>query len=262
MTLVQHPLASLICGNIDNTHREANIVFNRLSNTISNFSRKLLSLELIDEDDRELAPFYARNIIEGACSALLGRYDFFRLLSVYKVQSSSNYDITKRSNIALQWKGDILAATKPKEDMWNPENKLSDYDRALLGNHVGELLWKPGYLALTDFLSSHSMRKTDWVDKLEMKDENQFFEMSKTEAGKLFSAFSKGVHYEFLINSDSIYDATTVQDYVIRMVQLIAELGLVSHYSGILVNSLPKEDAIQYFQETEELIKRWHLRTD
>ncbi|MEI7028454.1 hypothetical protein [Paenibacillus sp. y28] len=194
---------------------------------------------------------------------MLARLDPFRVLIVYKVQSSANYDVTKRSNVALQWSGDILATTKPRNDIWNPEVKTSEYDRALLSNYFGELFWKPGFLNVIDFLPSYTISKpSDWKDELEVKDEMQFFEMAKTEAGKLFSAFSKGVHYEFLVNTDSVYDATTVQDFVLRMLKTISDLGLVSHFGGLMSSSLPKEGALDLYLEVEEMVRAWRRTMD
>lgn len=263
MSLVLHPLGYLLCGKQEDMNIEINNILNRLNTTISKFTRKLLSVDLLNEDDREIAPFYARTIFEAAGTALLARLDPFRVLSVYKVQSSPNYDVTKRSNIALQWTGDIIAANRPKDDIWNPENKATDYDRALLSNHFGELFWKPGFLNVIDFMSTYEVKKsTEWTDKLEQKEETPFFETSKTEAGKLFSAFSKGVHYEFLVNTDSIYDATTVQDFILRMLQTISDLGLVSHYGGLMTSTLPKEEAYDYYLEVEEMVRSWRKRMD
>lgn len=263
MSVALHPLGYLLCGKPSDTPSEVDNILFRLNDTISKFTRKLLSANLLIEDEREIAPFYARTILEASGTALLARIDPFRVLSVYKVQLSRNYDVTKRSNIALQWTGDIIAANKPKEDIWNPENKVSDYDRALLGNHYGELFWKPGFLNVIDYISNYSDRQqSDWTNKLEQKEETPFFETAKTEAIKLFSAFSKGVHYEFLVNTDSIYDATTVQDFTQRMLQTISDLGLVSHFGGFMATALDKEDAYNYYLEIEEMVKSWRRRMD
>lgn len=257
-----HPLGYLVCGQQGEINNEVDTILNRLNSTISNFTRKLLSINLLDNDGRELAPFYARNIFEAAGTALLARLDPFRVLTVYKVQSSSNYDVTKRSSIALQWTGDIVAASRAKEDMWNPENKVTDYDRALLSNHVGELFWKPSFLIAIDYLNSVEVGNTDWINKLQIKEEIQFFEASKTEASKLFSAFSKGVHHEFLVNAESIYDATTVQDFVYRMIQAISDLGLVSHFGGLMSSCLTKDSATEYYLQVEEMVEAWRRRMD
>lgn len=258
-----HPLGYLLCGKCETLNNDIDLILDHLNGRISKFSRKLLSVDLLNDDEREVVPFYARAIFEAAGTALLARIDPFRVLTVYKVQSSSDYDVTKRSHIALQWTGDILAANKPKENLWNPENKSSDYDRALLSNHQGELFWKPGFLNVIDFLAEYdSSRISEWIDKLEQKEEGQFFETSKTEASKLFSAFSKGVHYEFLVNTDSIYDATTVQDFVLRMIQTISDLGFISHYGGLMRSVLSKEEAYNYYLEVEEMVQLWRRRMD
>lgn len=257
-----HPMSKLICGEIDVQIDEVKQISEKLIGTINNFSNRLLNLDITDDQNRLLAPFYSRSIMEAACTALLLRLDPFRVLSIYKVQSSAHYDITKRSNVSLLWKGDILAANKPKEHLWHPENKLTDFDRALLSNYNGDLFWKQGFLKVIDYLEEEDISRTDgWLEEFNSVDENTFFERSKTEAEKLYSAFSKGVHYEFLITTDSVYDFTTVQNYVIRMFQLITNLGLVSHFVGTMSSALKYDVAINLLFEIEELVGEWSKTT-
>ncbi|MEE3954136.1 hypothetical protein [Peribacillus frigoritolerans] len=253
-----HPISKLICGQTSDDLSDIKQISDRLNKTISNFSERLLALEIKDNDNRLLAPFYARSILEAACTALLLRLDPFRVLSIYKVQSTTQYDITKKSNVSLLWTGDILAANKPKDKLWHPENKLTDLDRALLSNYTGDLFWKQGFLKTLDYINNQDLGLgSNWLNDLKEFDENAFFERSKTESSKLYSAFSKGVHYEFLIEANSVYDFTTVQNYVNRMFQLIANLGLISHFIGTMSSRFEKNVSLNLYLEIEELIEEW-----
>ena len=53
-------------------------------------------------------PFYCRNVLESSLTAILGRIDPFRLITVYKVQSDPSYDLGKRAQTAVEWAGDIV----------------------------------------------------------------------------------------------------------------------------------------------------------
>jgi len=66
----------------------------------------------------------------------------------------SEYDITKKSNAALQWTGDVIASGKSKVNLWNSENKLDYYKGALLSNYNGELFWKPGFIKAIYYIES------------------------------------------------------------------------------------------------------------
>lgn len=248
------PLAKLICGQPQNGLSEIDDILIRLGNTITKFTNQMLLFDYSEEKDRINIPFYARSIMEAACTALVARMDPFRILITYKVQSSSEYDITKRSNAAIQWTGDIVAASKPKTNLWSPENKLVDYDRALFSNYNGELFWKPAFLKAMDFIQAQG-NSSDWLNQFKNMDENEFFERTKTDISKLYSSFSKGIHYEFLVNVDSIFDTTTMQSIVNKMFQIFAEISMVSHFIGLMSGSMEYISCINNFIQIEEMIK-------
>ncbi len=246
-------LANLVCGQPQNGMSEIDDILIRLGDTITKFTNQILLFNYSEEKDRINIPFYARSIMEAACTALVARIDPFRILITYKVQSSSEYDITKRSNAAIQWAGDIIASNKPKTNLWNPENKLVDYDRALFSNYNGELFWKPAFLKTIDYIETQQ-NTSDWLNEFITMDENEFFERTKTDISKLYSSFSKGVHYEFLVNVDSIFDAATMQSLVNRMFQIFAEIAMVSHFNNLMSGSMEHILCINNFMQFEEMI--------
>lgn len=196
--------------------------------------------------------FYARNIMESVATALLCRLDPYRVMVTYQVQSSPQYDVTKKSNVAIQWNGDIIANKKSKNDLWKPDYKLETYDRALLSNHSGELFWKIGFLNTMDFLEESEL-VSEWISRLKQFDENQFFQMIKRSTGRLFSAFSKGVHYEFLVSEESVLDSATIETYVNEMFFVLASMSLVGHFMCLeKVVIEDKQNAVQSFMCIEE----------
>ena len=83
-------------------------------------------------------PFWGRNVLESSLTCLLGRLDPFRLITVFKVQSDPSYDLGKKAQSAVEWSGDILARNRER-NLWSFDNKKESFDRALLGNYVGEI---------------------------------------------------------------------------------------------------------------------------
>ncbi|WP_342533655.1 hypothetical protein MHB40_25125 [Lysinibacillus sp. FSL K6-0057] len=218
-----------------------------------------MDLDLENSKQRLLAPFYARTILEASMTLLLLRVDPFRILSIYKVQSSSKYDVTKKSNVALLWTGDIIAVSKAKEDIWNPENKVSDFDRALLGRHWGELLWIPTLTKLQDHIAEKQI-ESNWLNNFLSEEAIAYYERIKTDSMKLFSFFSKGIHYEFLIDIESAYDNLTMQNNLYSMFQKLALLALVSHFDPSVNHNINKEDSTTLFLKIEEEIEKWYTK--
>lgn len=250
-----HPLAKIVCGEVDGNSVYFEIIM-RMRKNISQYAEKLFELNISDPDQRMIVSFYARGILEAVGTTLLARLDPFRVLLVYQVQSSANYDITKRSNTALQWTGDILPNNRAKADMWSPDHKITDYDRALFSDYNGELFWKPGFLKVNDYIQENTLGG-DWIERLKSVDENNFFERNKNEAGQLFSAFSKGIHYEFLINAEHVYDEATVSNNINKLVRICGEMGLVSHFIDGMKLGMDQAEVFQTFSELEGLIEQW-----
>lgn len=253
-------LSELLIGDeIEEINSDIAIIRKNLKNTVDNFCGELLGLDLKDSKQRLLAPFYARTILEASMTILLLRIDPFRILSIYKVQSSVNYDVTKKSNIALLWTGDVIASSKPKSDIWNPENKILESDRALLGKHWGELLWIPNLIKLQDYVVEKNV-ESNWLNIFLNEEALAYFERIKTDSMKSFSFFSKGIHFEFLIDIESTYDNITMQKELYSVFQKVALLALVSHFDSSVNHILPKEEATNKYLKIEEEIEQWYTK--
>ena len=132
-------------------------------------------------------PFWGRNVLESSLTCLLGRLDPFRLITVFKVQSDPAYDLGKKAQSAVEWSGDILARNRER-NLWSFDNKKESFDRALLGNYVGEIIWKPGFRALSDRNLANKFSKP-----LEILEYAGF--ISKREASRGMKQGGRGTRY-------------------------------------------------------------------
>lgn len=242
----------LLCGKPQDNMFEFSEIINNLIQKIDYLSNKILTYNWIEDEANIDISFYARNMLETALTALLGRTDPFRVITVYKVQSTSDYDLGKKSESAVQWSGDIIAGTKG-DDLWNVKRKKDSFDRALLSNHQGEIIWKPGFAALSDYVQDKGISSV-WLDDILSDNENSNFEKCKSESARLFSSFSKGVHSESLVDISVIFDIITLKNLIKDLFKLCATLGLISHFIGYLVPNLSIDEAVHIFCEMEEKV--------
>lgn len=242
----------LICGEPTSDMHVFGDVLSNLSSKIAKLTN--LTIEYDWDSDRANfeIPFYGRNVLESTLTALLGRIDPFRLITVYKVQGDASYDLGKRALIAVEWSGDIIAKSR-SGNLWSCESKKDTFDRALLGNHIGELIWKPAFSELSDFLVNKDY-ESDWLDEILTEDENSNFEKSKSMAIRLFSSFSKGVHSECLVDINTMLDIVTLKILIKDMYKLCATLGLLSHFIGYIMPIVERNRALTMFLDVERMI--------
>lgn len=243
----------LVCGESTSNTLDYNEVISGLSKRIEKFTGCIMEYDWSCSKTSIDIPCYGRNILESSLTALLGRIDPLRLIFVYKVQMDSSYDLGKRALSAVEWTGDILSKQKPKENLWDFERKKEDFDRALLGNYMGEIVWQPAFRALSDFVADKEY-ESDWLAEILSESEKANFEKSKSIASRLFSSLSKGVHAECLTDVDTILDSVTLKSLIKDVYKLCATLGLVSHFIDFMATKVDKESALSYFFEVEEMI--------
>lgn len=242
----------LLCGRPEDDAFELKTILENLIIRLDLLTNKIIAYDWIRNSEKIEIPFYARNVLETALTAILSRVDPFRVITVYKVQSSQNYDIGKKSESAIQWTGDIIA-TKKDINLWDFNNKKDNFDRALLSNYQAEMIWQPAFMALLDYVESKDIT-SQWLDEIIGEDEKANFERCKAMASRLFSSFSKGVHSEALVDTSAMFDTVTLKSMIKDLYKLCAILGLVSHFIGYLVPNIPVEEAMNIFCETEAVI--------
>ena len=243
----------LICGLPTENMYDFGKVINNLSEKIKRIANLIVNYNWDNPQVNIDTRSYGRNILESSLTAILGRIDPFRLITIYKVQSDNSYDLGKRAQTAIEWSGDIIAKSAPT-NIWNFEKKKESFDRALLGNHIGDIIWKPAFGALNNYLSTIQM-DSDWLAEILSLSEDANFEKAKSSAMRLFSSFSKGVHSECLIDVNTILDVVTLKNLVKDTFKLCTTLSLVSHFVDFLGTTIDKERALRIFIDVEEMIE-------
>lgn len=244
----------LVCGTTSENMFEYGNIINNLSIKIERVTKLIINYDWNCGKANIDIPFYCRNILESSMTALLGRIDPFRLIMVYKVQSDPTYDLGKKAQSAVEWSGDIIAKNAPTRDLWLFDKKKESFDRALLGNHIGDIVWKPAFRTLEDFIADNSF-ESSWLEEVASLSESQNFERAKSTASRLFSSFSKGVHSECLIDINVILDNVTLKNLVKDLYKLCATLALSSHFVDFMVTNVEISRAMNIFLAVEEMIE-------
>ena len=248
-----HNFGILVCGEKTANMFDYGEIIDNLSSKIIKITELIINYEWNNGKANVDIPFYGRNVLESSLTAILGRIDPFRLILVYKVQSDSSYDLGKKAQCAVEWSGDILAKEPSRNNLWLFDKKKESFDRALLGNYIGEIIWKPAFRVLSDYIADREYGSI-WLTEILSENENSNFERAKSTAARLFSSFSKGVHSECLIDINVILDEVTLKSLIKDMYKLCATLALTSHFVDFLATKIDKDRALNIFLEVEEMI--------
>jgi hypothetical protein len=124
--------------------------------------------------------------------------------------------------------------------------------RALFGGHYSPLFWKPAFEALMDDPEVQNTSGSLWLDSLKRLTPDEFTKMNFDYSDRLFSALSKGVHQEFVVDLNLSYDEATVTLKLTETIQHCARMALVSHKLLTGIACLPMTDALKLFLEAEE----------
>ncbi|MCI8795793.1 MAG: hypothetical protein HFG89_02915 [Dorea sp.] len=243
----------LMCGEPTEDMRDLKIIIDNLSEKICKMTELIVCYEDTSEKACIEIPFWGRNVLESSLTCLLGRLDPFRLITVFKVQSDTSYDLGKRAQSAVEWSSDILARNRDR-NLWSFEKRKESFDRALLGDYVGEIVWKPGFRSLSDYIENRNI-DSEWLNEILSESEDANFEKGKSMAGRMFSSFSKGVHSECLVDIHSILDLVTLHSLIEDTYKLCSTFGLVSHFVGFMTPIIEKERAINSFLSVERMVE-------
>lgn len=245
-------LQDLSCGNISGDTHLARCM-RRLGSSIDQLIR-LLGANFwtpVRQDDLVVA-FLGRGMLEACCTALLGRLDPFRLLVVRMTQSSPDYTLDKRNESAIQWSGDILAASPPPkgQNLWaQPHLKLS---RALLADYSDAIFWQPAFSLVLDQTPPH--RGGQWLADLRLRESHEFIPMVRHEFSTLYSRCSKSVHIESVIDIDreSPAEGRTIVHDTLR---LVSTLGFVFWGIDHAPFRPSHESALEALEEIQKFLK-------
>lgn len=225
-------IAYLACGEFS-IYREYKSIYDTISQNIDKIENNLKTLnENSDENMSVIGPFLGRMLLESVFTALVGRLDPFRIIFVKNVQQCDSFGLGKQSNSAIRWFGDIFEqglqpSEKENNKMWKPDKKFNTIGRGLLGDYYGEVFWKLAFQDILDNRDQYS--EIEFLDNYSRTPPEGFISRVRQEASRLYSSLSKGVHSELVINSDIIYDRSTVNSLIGDTIKLCGILSLVSH---------------------------------
>lgn len=196
-------------------------------------------------------PFLGRSLLELCLTAIAGRLDPIRLLVIREVQSRPDYTTEKAWKSSIHWQGDIMprkAAAEPSKKKLDPDPW--DVSRALLSDEYDRLLWGP---ATERLLAEASGSGSNWLAKIAGTGSDSFAGRKRSEMDRIYSSLSKGIHHEFVLPPGVLYDRTTVADLVQKVIQTVAEIGLVSHFVPDVPFAWQATKALRLFSEVEEM---------
>ena len=198
--------------------------------------------------DRLLSPFLARSVLEVACTSIIARWDPFRVLALAKIQSQGAYDPSRKVGSAIQWSGDVLAKSPGGPNLWDTEKKPDSFDRALLSDHQGEILWQPAFAMLLDHLAGYSGASQSLQDLVNIEPRAIVPRLRGT-AGRLYSRASKGIHHEFVLSLSSYYDDATLAELANETLWVAATMGLIINFSENAAFRITHNRAVTIYEE-------------
>jgi hypothetical protein len=243
-----HPLTTLACGNAKTSGAIAEI-HSHLANSLD---RLLVRARTLKKDGNAIdlalfGPSLGRATIEVALTAILARFDPFRVLAIRKTQVSPDYDAKIRNPLAFNWTSDVKGEESPKD--WANRPGIKDVQRALLCRHFNDLFWEEAFITMIDTVPYD--RGKMWMAKLKKINPEGFVTSMRTNADRIYSELSKGVHHEFVIPITAQYDAATVGDLLSSSWELVGALSVTTCYSPT-VKPLEAVDPLDLYEETQE----------
>jgi len=126
-----HPLTTIVCGD---SPRVGTIgeVFSHLADSLDRLLVRAVTLrQAADPVDLALfGPLLGRATIEVSFTAIVGRFDPYRVLAIRKSQLASTFDVKERNPVAFTWLNDVRGDDKPKEWDQKPNVKEQSGDKA------------------------------------------------------------------------------------------------------------------------------------
>lgn len=250
-------LSLLVCGNCAATSQDGEPALGQILAYIQSSMDSVLDhLSWLRTEEPKrilmLAPFLGRSLLELATTALIGRLDPLRLLVVRQIQSQPEYVTSISWKTSIRWQGDVLTsegASKQEKELWGSGLEYEKVHKALLGQYYDQLLWRPAHQRM----NSVSRPGGVWLNALAVVTPKSFVALKRIELGKLYSSLSKGIHHEFVMPPESVYDRDTIVDFIQRSAHVVADLALVSHFIPHALFALSPDEAIDAYNRIENM---------
>lgn len=196
-------------------------------------------------------PFLTRSLIEVSFTALVGRGDPFRILTIGTAQSNEAYDPGVPSALAFRWQGDVFPIEAPKAELWGVKAKISDVSRALLGDYQEKLLWRPAFEKFID-LANQRQNQKNWTAELALVDPNSFLPRYRSSASTVFSTSSKGVHHEYVVAPETYFDASTLQVMLDDCLKVVLSFAVIANFCDHYSFRIPENEAYEIFESLQQ----------
>lgn len=194
-------------------------------------------------------PFLGRSVLEIVSTALIGRLDPFRVLTLRQIQLQPTYKLGLKTRAAIQWSGDVMAEGKP-EKLWTTDRTFAEMTRALLGDYQDHVLWRPAFERFLDAVPPE--RGGEWMRSVRQIQPEGFLASMRTRFGAAFSECSKGVHHELLIAPSSLFTPETIRELHQRVLEITSILAAVFNACDYASFRLPVDDVIAGLESMQE----------
>jgi hypothetical protein len=249
-TVMPSDITRLTCGDPDPAS-ELGQVLTHIGNMIDVIMAEVMSFS--DRSDSHVTlygPFLGRSMLEQTVTALIARFDPFRVLVIREMQRSPDYQAGVRLRSAIQWRGDVISEGKVA-NLWSPEKSMDGITRALLGDYFEHTIWKPAFAVLLD--SPDPLPPGPWAQELQMRAPEGLVPWLRLDLASVYSSLSKGVHHEFVIPPEKLYDRQTVITYLHDAIRLSSHLGLLSHMVAHCSFVIPRQHALANYNSLQYL---------
>lgn len=191
-------------------------------------------------------PFLSRKFLELSLTSVLARVDPMRVLAARKNQLDDSYEPGQRNLSSISWLGDIYPSRKPPiGNIWDSSHLKDGPERSLLGWHIGEAAISPGLRWLTDKGDGSSR----WLNELSKVDKP--LDWIKGHLARMYSAFSKGIHAEYLLDDQTAFDKDAITQYMHDCYMSVCLLAASTHASPLFARSLPPVEALEILLQIE-----------
>lgn len=238
----------LICGSDFDDSAEIDQILEHISNSLKRIVDEIHSHAADDSKLQLYAPYLGRAILELSVTALVARLDPFKVLLMKRKQEQHDYELGKPHSSALRWQGDVT--DKAVNKMWE-DKELKEPTRALLGDYQVELSLKTSAQHIFD--NGDAAQMGDWHSTLTQSDYSGLMTRLRSDISRLFSSLSKGVHHEFLVPLDSLFDRDTVVNLINDTIFVVATLGLLVSQTPHAYKSAELNTVSEYYRNAKEL---------
>jgi hypothetical protein len=227
-----HPLTQLACADLTTSDGPIGEISHHLALTLDRLLVRSTELRKNGSaiDLALLGPVLARGTLEVAATALTARVDPVRILAIRKCQKLATYDPGSPNPIRFEWSTDVMGE---KGKPWTDRVIAKDIQRGFLSSHLHDLVWQDAFEALLDSLDFH--RGLIWIASIKRIVPTDFTAYMRTEAAKLYSELSKGIHSEFVIPIEYQFDKATMSDLFDRVWTWVGNISLTACHSQSLL---------------------------